>query len=235
MLTTEMNRQTWKWASLTVAVCFASVAVGLKLARHPQPAGPSLVGQSPVSAADPANAESDFRTIYRAIDSYRRKFGRLPAPRDLLGTAANHFKGLVDADAWTNPDTINSEGPDPQKRANGRNHYMVSLLATRVDGTRKPPFPTPGERDVWLVAPQYARGNALILPNHRSKRHLQGCYVVLWSDGKVERIPARDQCVVTVGKRGCFVFRGEAGMPKGAKVINVVDYWISRGQIADSE
>jgi hypothetical protein len=172
---------------------------------------------------DPANSDEDFRVIYAAIDKFRHANKRLPKMVELVGSRANGFHGLVPADAWTNPDTQYADGPDPSKRASKMFQYILNIASPRLDGKPKPAFPKNGERDVWLVAEQCARENKVMLPAHQVRCKLTGCFVVLWSDGVIQRVPTSQRLVVTRNKkRRDFLIAGEAGIPKDAEQMTLL-------------
>lgn len=238
-----MNRVACRWILLTAGGisigAFAALQVPIREPRPSGKVGPAAeqgVVMNPLGAlhpGDPANAERDFRVIYRAMDAFRRKRRRLPSLGELTGTPANHYKGLVPADAWTNPDSAYEDGANPEQWAKGRFQYMFSYQAPRFDGTVKPAFPKNGERDVWMVARQCVRQNMVLLPNHHARYRLAGCFVVLWSDGRIERVPTAKELVVRKNaRRWNFCFAGEAGIPKSARPMSLVEYYISIHQFA---
>jgi hypothetical protein len=86
----------------------------------------------------------------------------------------------------------------------------------RSDRTPKPHNPEPGERDVWAVAEQCAKMKLLTTQQYEARLWLQGDYVVLWSDGQIERVPFKDRPHVKLDDKTWLSFyKGEAGVPKG--------------------
>lgn len=155
---------------------------------------------------DPEHAAVDFRKMYVAMDRYRKEHGRLPTPNELLT-----IPGMREEDL-TNPDAQYADGF--VKGQQNISSYAFSYLAPRPDGSRKPAFPKPGERDVWFVSSDAVRRNQTVFQDHRSDMDFRGAYVVLWSDGQVEQVAVGKE--EYLGGRGGhrLSFRGQTGLPK---------------------
>jgi hypothetical protein len=242
-----MNLRRYVWWALIGSVLLVG-GWGIWLVQKPRGASAAINSVAPPPATvldpqgvghpgDPKNAEKDLQQIYLAIDKFRRQNGRLPNLPELGGSKATGLPGLLPAEAWTNPDTRYSDGLDPKGRGSMRFHYQVSYLAARPDGSQKPAFPKKGERDVWILADQCVRKNMVRFSNHRVAMTLKGCFVVLWSDGTIERIhPAKQLVVPVTTSRSGFAFEGQAGLPKDrSRVKTFPEYWRSKSQTVNVE
>ena len=165
---------------------------------------------------DPGEAERDFAKIYRAMVAFRRENGHLPELYELIPTGAARVSkvGLTMAD-FQSPDYVNSDGHSDSRR--DQTHYAFSYRASRPDGSPKPSTPAPGERDVWMSTGIYARRHQIVRPGGRSEMNVTGCEVVLWSDGKVERIKPGDVLATTGSPLSATLYYpGQTGVPKSA-------------------
>lgn len=182
----------------------------------PIPAGGLVVNPQGKNPGDPGEAERDFAKIYEAMVAFRRNNGRLPKLSELIpiGGVAVSKVGLTMADFQT-PDYMDSDGHSETRRK--ETHYAFSYDSTRPDGTPKPSTPAPGERDVWMSTGIYTRRHQIVRPGGRSEMNVTGCDVVLWSDGKVERIKPGDILSVMDSPISSRLFYpGETGMPRTA-------------------
>ena len=178
-----------------------------------------VVNPRGVNLGNPENAVKDLRRIGQAMLAYRSEHGALPPLAVLLNTSKpiSSTVWLTDDD-FKNPDSAYSDSFDPEDQ--GLSRYGFAFLAPRPDGRPKPAYPKAGERDVWLVCNDYYRSNTRVAYDRRGTLDIRGVYVVLWSDGNVEKIPAAKTLFTKSGSRSMTMgFPGEAGMPKVASTL----------------
>ena len=212
-----------RWTLGLGAVAALGIGLAALLARR-APAEPKLWDGKPIpkggfwtdpqgrNLGDPANAERDLRKMYKALVAFRARAGRLPTMKEFFdsGWVASHL-GLTHDDL-NNPDYKYSDGYRPSKNAST---YGFAFLARRPDGTPKPSFPAPGERDVWVGCDDYLRNNQFVRDDASSREDLRGFALVLWSDGRIERIRNADRVMVQDSARSSsFTEPGQAGTPK---------------------
>ncbi len=180
----------------------------------PIPKAGLVVNPAGERPGDPAEAERDFRRIYQALTAFRDAHRRLPTPLELIGDGKSPSQvGLTMADFQT-PDYKESDGHSANRW--NATQYELSYLSDRPDGTRKPDFPASGERDVWMTTDVYARRHQIVRPDARSEMRWTGCYVLLWSDGKIERVAPGDVLTYLDSPiAATWTYRGQTGNPKG--------------------
>lgn len=159
------------------------------------------------STPNPENGRQGLAKIYKAIVAYRAKNGALPPSMKVLASGSY---GLTKADL-ENPDMMFADGGIKPGRHSA---YESSFRATRPDGAKKPAFPAKGERDVWAVCPIYVRSNARVNRDTTSSVNMQGAYLVLWSDGKIESMKPDARLAYADSHGYHRAFKGQAGSPK---------------------
>ena len=161
---------------------------------------------------DPQNAVVDFKRIYAAMDGYRRSRGTLPPLQKLLGDPGG--LGLT-AEDLSNPDAQYADAyVSGQKNLSS---YMFAYLQPRPDGKPKPAFPAAGEKDAWLVSTDYVRRNQTVYQDQHQDLDFKGAYVVLWSDGTVEKVPILKGLYAKADVGSVLDFKGQAGLPDDSK------------------
>lgn len=161
---------------------------------------------------DPGNAEDDLQRIYRALHSFIRANRRFPTFAELTEKC-----GLSTSD-FEVPDEKFSDSYAPGQH--GR-CYGFAYLLPRPNGKPRPPEPAGGDRDVWLYSDIYSRDNEVVLQNGKHLFNPQGSYVVLWSDGQVERIAAKDVIWYRSSDGGWVRwFSGQADLPVGIRSVS---------------
>ena len=161
---------------------------------------------------DVNKAIKDLKGLYAAIDQYRRVHKELP--RALIARGQKSFLGAVEVDKelLTNPDSALF---DTKREA--LHCYVEAFRTNRPNGKARPAFPAKGERDVWISTDIYTRRNQVVLQSGVQKFHLKGVFVVLFSDGKIEKIPFGDAILSPKGKsEWVWTFPGQTGLPKGS-------------------
>ncbi|HVL38412.1 MAG TPA: hypothetical protein VM328_03375 [Fimbriimonadaceae bacterium] len=175
-----------------------------------------VVNPRGVDPGDPANAEKDFRRFYQAIVQYRARHGRFPQVKELLDFSKPIVPGGIQLTAkdWDNPDAEKADLPRRRDWCYGYNLPKVP----RPNGAPKPVFPKPGERDVWMdTGFIYTRMNEVAYPDGRRVQRPSGCHVVLWSDGKIERIPFGEMRLFPrdLATRSYYwTYPGQTGLPE---------------------
>ncbi|MDX2066024.1 MAG: hypothetical protein SFX74_09805 [Fimbriimonadaceae bacterium] len=208
--------------AVVVLGCVAGISVATYLRQTPAisrfdqiPPGGKIKNPRGKNPGNPENAVSDFKRVYPAMVAFRKLHGRLPSLRELLDferpLAPGHHLREED---FVAADYQYSDRYLPE----AENHsYMFAYANERPDGTPKPAFPKPGERDVWLVSDDYTRLNVVTYPDERSARDYRGVYVVLWSDGKIEKIRNADTLHSPTDGGWLLAFPGETGVSKHAQ------------------
>lgn len=143
-------------------------------------------------AVDPTGIERDFERLYRALNAYRRVHRALPTPETFLDTSKPLVEGTqLSPEDFTVPDWSASERGSNWAKAPSC-MYALHFASARPDGTMKPAFPAQAERDVWLSSDLSAMTGAIDRPDGSQEMHLSGVYVVLFSDGSIERFSHRE-------------------------------------------
>ncbi|GEM_PF-2121864 len=177
------------------------------------PAGGLLVNPNGLSGLS-NDTEGDFRKLYRAIDAYVTAKGTLPDdPRSLIPFTQDWPVGRrITEEALYTPDYRKSDVYSPKDE---KFNYLWAYRSPRADGTAKPPRPPSGERDVWLYTETYVRERKRVFRDGSSVTHPKGRYVVLWSDGTVEKVGFDRLVTAPSGASGeAYFFKGEAGSVK---------------------
>lgn len=167
-------------------------------------------------AGKPARTEASFKRLYQAIVAFRDANQRLPyAPQELERFAKDHSSKVSLA-----PDDLTSQDVRlSDEYSHGvRDHlgYVFDLRGPRPNGQDKPAFPKLGEKDAWVSTTVYLRDNARVYPDMSVKAKPSGFYIVLWSDGDIERIPAGK--LMWVSNAGGLEghYPGQTGIPRNA-------------------
>ena len=167
---------------------------------------------NPEGAKNPGNpneAVQRLRRIYHVMNSYREKHNGLPSLGELLGSGSK--PGLIAQEDQVLPDQEFKDGlPDPSKN----DCFTWAYRSPRPNGQPKPAFPSTGEKDVWVYTDLYIRRNQTIMPDGHSEFEPRGVYVVLWSDGTIEKVPMQDAVLIGEGLSSTYSFAGQAGNPK---------------------
>lgn len=164
---------------------------------------------------NPEHAITDLKKMYWVIDQFRRKNNRLPELREILSDALRsdnpNMLGLEDQ---TTPDGHLKDGHTPGAT---NDTYFYAFRTKRPDGNARPAFPKSGEKDVWVYTDAYVRRRQTVYQDHRSTFQPSGVYVVLWSDGTIEKVPMPEMLKYRVSDTEWrYTFRGQAGVPKDA-------------------
>jgi len=193
--------------------------------RKIPPSGLVIDPQGVNNPGDTRNAERDFRKIYKALITFRKSKGRLPKGGEFLtlNSDGESAVGLTHDDLH-NPDRRFADGKDVREGAKLSCDYALAWLAKRKDGTKKPSFPKRGERDVWMISQDYIRDGLTIYPDGTGKYHKKGVYVVLFSDGKIERIPYSATLLIPTGPQSFALAMPGEPMDE-AKAIPVTQHW----------
>jgi hypothetical protein len=165
----------------------------------------------------PAEVEEDFALLYKAICAFREAHNRLPyAPQELL-----EFGSKLPEESRLEQAHLGSQDYRYSDYfAQGfRDHlgYTFDLRAHRPDGTQRPAWPIGDDRDVWVSTDIYTRSNATVYPNMRVQGRPDGFYIVLWSDGTIERINVNDTVWVSSATTLEQYFPGQAKLPRNTK------------------
>ncbi|RYG36599.1 hypothetical protein EON81_09300 [bacterium] len=120
---------------------------------------------------------------------------------------------LVEAEDLRNPDYRWSDAIVKDEEFQN-DTYGFAFLAPRPNRQSKPLYPKPGERDIWSTCSLYQRKDQVVHPDLTSTFDLKGVTLVLWSDGKIERVPTGE--MIWYPQDGGYVqsFRGQTGLPK---------------------
>lgn len=172
----------------------------------------------PPATLNPAKAVGDMHRIRDALGVFRRRHGgRLPADTtEFVSDLTVHAKeyGIRTADLF-NPDA--QYASDPTARAYPKAHFPFMILKERPDGSAIGGPKKAGERDILAVCDLYAHLNV----QHGKAGdtvHPTGFYIVLWDDGRVEKLPIGKRVDVYRGNgrfgRG---YVGQAGIPAGSE------------------
>ena len=174
---------------------------------------------------NPQNAIDDLGKLHKCFLIYREKFKRYPAnPIELLGDMGSHYRdyGLAKAaDAksiFTNPDTANSTSPT--LRAHPNQVLIYSFAPKRFDGQAIGSPKPRGKRDVLAFTDLYYFPNDTVNWNNiaNSTMNPVGFYIVLWDDGRIEKIAFDKVLYVPQGKNNWGLgFPNQAGLPQNTK------------------
>lgn len=158
---------------------------------------------------DPTEAERDLAQIYKGLKRYVALHGKFPMPGELAGSPEN--KGLLPREYFLLPDL---DYADYASKEDENMTYAFAYRAPRFDMSPKPIAPANGQRDVWMYTDVYVRRNTKVFRDGSREINPEGVYVVLWSDGEIERIHPLD--VVWTGPDGNQIMRfpGEPGTEK---------------------
>ena len=177
---------------------------------------------------DPENAVKDFRRIYAAMDAFRRIHNRLPTIKEVTDFSKPVAPGhQLTRDDFMTPDRIYSDTYLPTAQ---NLDYAFAYMTSRPDGAERPAFPAAGEKDVWFVCDDYIRSNQIVQRDHTRDSYCPtGDYIILWSDGTVEKVPylkaVMHHNVNDPNLRGQVVgFAGQAGLPKKNVTTLASDY-----------
>jgi len=164
---------------------------------------------------NPDEAVRDFTKIYAAIAAYRSVNSKLPTLRELLDFSKPLTPGhQLQEDDFKTPDHVYAD--NYLEKDQSPSHYMLSLYGTRSDGSATSVVSSTSSRDVWLVCTDYTRTNQTVHRDRHSEYEYSGVFVVLWSDGAVEKIRNGDQLVMPTGKTRAMYFKGQSGIPPTA-------------------
>lgn len=163
------------------------------------------------------DAEDDFQRLHRALSSYAKEYGKLPDdPRWLIEfTSSWPPEHRVEANTFGTDDYAAS---DTYSKADEGFNYSWAYRSPRANGQPKPARATADQRDVWVYTDVYVRSRRRVFRDGSFVTDPAGSYLVLWSDGKVERVPLEERVLVSLGGRGkTYFFRGETGVPSNAE------------------
>jgi hypothetical protein len=165
----------------------------------------------------PEDVERDFRKIYDAILAFRKATGHLPVRGggvDLVEFAKSHPEVDLTEANLTPRDFTHSD----RYASGSRSHfeYMFNLRGGRPFAVPMPAVPKPGERDAWVSTDLFLKRNTVVYPNMTAKSNPTGFYIVLWSDGQIERVPPDGKVFVSESDGLTEYYAGQAGVPKNA-------------------
>lgn len=204
--------------ALALVVCGAVVL----WAQQPPKARRIEAVTKPTSAipGDPQNAVTALRNIYRALIAHRKATGSLPRanpivllerPGSLAGGAKLERSDLYCVDAGLSEYRASSPVEASER-------YALVWNGVRPDGTKKPAFPKPGEKDLWACSKHYERSR-LVEGGERSE--IYGVRVGLFSDGSIEVVPSEKLVGVRRSANSWWTyFPGETGIPGGGMPIH---------------
>ena len=221
-----------------LALCAAGVLIGvlLNFVWHPKPkyvfmgreipeGGLVVHPQGVGHPGDPENAVKAFRKIYAAMDAFRRINNRLPEPEEMM----DFSKPLAPGHQLTREDFNTPDWPysDRYLQKDRNPNYQFTYYTARPDGTPRPAFPAKGEKDIWFRCDDYTRSNQIVQRDHTKDSFFPtGVFVVLWSDGSIEKVPVQDEAHFQDPKqRNALIssIKGQAGLPK--KIITAADLY----------
>jgi hypothetical protein len=104
-------------------------------------------------------------------------------------------------------------------------YAMLYASGKRFDGTKLPVFPTSKDHDVFLTCSSYLRNNGV---DHHDKGgiqcHYSGFWLVLYTDGSMERIPYSHMMLVPWHDGGYLdAVPDQSGLPAGT--IHITEWW----------
>lgn len=171
--------------------------------------------QGHTEVVNPENGKKGLAKIYKALVSYKKTFGQLPDSEKQL------FDHGLSPDDLNNPDTVHADGMNETLKPPS---YMMKFIEKRADGTSKSQPTALAGRDVWAVTGTYVRRNIVKYRDLTSKINVEGFYLVLWSDGKIEEVKPQDALMVRnpASKRVMLCFRGEAGVKSNMTPVSVM-------------
>lgn len=180
---------------------------------------PEGLVENPLGATHPgdvAGGEAVLRRVLQKVLAFRSATGRLPTIPEICGPKADPRWAISGNDLQV-PDAQYSDGYDERFASQGQ--VALAFAAPRPDGKPKPAFPAAGERDIWLATDAYVRLNEVVYRGGRSTHNPQGVHLLLWSDGRIERVPAGKE-VYYRDSANSFTraYLGEAGLP--SNVVN---------------
>ncbi len=142
---------------------------------------------------------------------FRESEKRLPASlNELHLTSSTWPKGRLERDDFLNGDFQNIL-PKP-----GFELYFYSYSSPRADKSRKPVFPQPDQRDLWVSCDQYF-WNRPILSNGHPVPQFGGVMIGLFSDGSIEVVQAEKMLSVQRAPNALQnYFPMESGLPPDA-------------------
>ena len=180
-----------------------------------------------VVPGNPENAYVDLRRIFGAVQVYKDAHGgQYPNTSELFGDMVYQNErygihpgasGRVSAvlDIFTNPDAEFADDPFLRKHVSSNIAYV--LQKRRQDATLVGTPKQKGTRDVIASTNIYVHENVRRLPHSRGTVNPVGFYVVLWDDGKIDRISYDEVLYVpSAGNDFHVAFPGQAGVPKNA-------------------
>lgn len=174
------------------------------------------VNPNTMDKANPGEVEREFKKIYGAMVAFRKSKGRLPfALSELMATSPNDTYQPLTQEDLTPSDYVISD--DYAAGMRDQFQYTPDFRGKRPDGSDKPAYPKPGERDAWVSTGIYKFENTVIYPNLTARSSPSGSFIVLWSDGTIERIPADRQLWIPVGNTLEASFPGQTGIPRSAR------------------
>lgn len=163
------------------------------------------------------DAEEDFLRLHRALRNYAKQHEKLPDdPRWLIEfTKSWPPERRVEASTFGTDDY---KASDTYSKADEGFNYSWAYRSPRANGLPKPAEPSGDERDVWVYTDVYVRSGRRVFRDGSFVTEPAGSYLVLWSDGQIERTRLEDRVLVSLGGRGkTYFFRGETGVPSDAE------------------
>ncbi len=162
------------------------------------------------------DSEDDFRRLYGAIKAYAAQHKKFPDPRKLIAyTASWKPVDQVTEDTFTSTDYMKSDNAEAVRK---EFPYQWRYLAPRPDGTDKPLILVAGERDIWVQTDALSRSQMKVFQDGTFTTDPIGHILVLWSDGKVEKLSIDKQRVASTGlNETTLYYEGETGVPNSAQ------------------
>jgi hypothetical protein len=166
------------------------------------------------------NGIEDLKRIYQIITIYRtRNNGEYPINAQALrndiakNPTSYGFKSFLEArSVFTNPDSIFAEGLATTKEE-AEKLWVYELYGNRPDKSGLGSSKTVGTKDVLAFTTIYFRMNIQYLTDGRAVPNPEGVFLVLWSDGSIEKVPYDETLYTPHGvNKYRSAFKGQAGV-----------------------
>jgi hypothetical protein len=178
------------------------------------PDTPNTNGKVP---GNPGNTAQDLLKLDDVLRTYKtRHQGKLPPDAtQLVMDVRTHTKEYpYSVDEFFNSDSARADAP--AARENSQNYFPYIVSNRRPDGTFVGSKKRPGTRDILAITELYYHRNFRISKSGSTMSPV-GFFLVLWEDGKVERVPFDLRVFIPAGdRRFVHAIKGQAGVPENA-------------------
>lgn len=221
----------------SVFYCAANQVLAQQVQIVEKPATP-LAQDKEIGGAysgDINNGIEDLNKIYKYINIYRlRHDGQYPMQMgplssDMVRSPKSYGMQKMEEviATLTNPDARYADNPSYRRYPDF--HIPYGIYGRRWDGSPTGSPKVVGTRDVLADTDLYFHLRNEKDSSGHSKTIVSGCYLILWDDGEVEKVPFDKIIYVPDGKEFAVAYPGQAGLPWNC--ISYEEYWLIIGKL----